>query len=117
MVSLNHMKKFLVLYRMDMAAMRKMMETTSAEDRKKGMAEWGEWMKKHMADFADMGGPTGKNTEVTKAGAAEMSNDVGGYSIVQAESKEAAIALLAENPHFSMPGAVIDVMEIVPMGM
>ena len=39
------MKKFLVLYRMDMAAMKKMMETTSAEDKKKGMDEWGMWMK------------------------------------------------------------------------
>ena len=35
------MKKFLVLYRMDMAAMRKMMGTTSKEEQQKGMAEWG----------------------------------------------------------------------------
>ena len=49
------MKKFLVLYRMDMEAMKKMMETTSDEDRKKGMAEWGAWMQKHSSDLADMG--------------------------------------------------------------
>jgi hypothetical protein len=109
------MKKFLVVYRMDMAAMKQMMETSSAEDRQKGMDEWRTWMQAHAADFADMGGPTGKNTHVTKGGAEEMSNDVGGYSVIQAESKEAAIALLADNPHFSMPGATIDLMEVVQM--
>ena len=111
------MKKFLVIYRMDMAVMKKMMEETSAEERQKGMAEWGAWMKKHMADMADMGGPVGKNTHVVKGSASEMSNDIGGYSVFQAESREAVVKLLADNPHFSLPGATVDLMEIVPMGM
>ena len=111
------MKKFLVLYRMDMAAMRKMMETTSKEEREKGMKEWGEWMKKNMAIFADMGGPTGKNMQVTPSGMTQVSNDIGGYSIVQAENAEAAAKILGGSPHFQMPGAVIDLAEIVPMGM
>jgi hypothetical protein len=111
------MKKFLVLYRMDMDAMKKMMETSSEEDRKKGMAEWGAWMKMHASDMADMGGPTGKNSHVTSSGAEEMSNDIGGYSVIQAESKEAAVMLLADNPHFKMPGATVDLAEVVAMGM
>ena len=102
---------------MDMAAMTKMMETTSKEEREKGMAEWGKWMKKNMAMFADMGGPTGKNMQVTAGGVTQVSNDIGGYSIVQAESQGAAAKLLADNPHFQMPGAVIDMMEVVEMGM
>ena len=110
------MKKFLVLYRMDMAAMKKMMETTSAEDRKKGMEEWGVWMKQNMAIFADMGGPTGKNMQVTAGGMTQVSNDIGGYSIVQAESAEAAAKLLADSPHFQMPGAIIDLAEIMQIG-
>jgi hypothetical protein len=110
------MKKFLVLYRMDMAAMRKMMEEASAEDRKKSMEEWSTWMKVHAGDFADMGGPLGKNTQVSKDGATEVSNDLGGYSVIQAESKEAAIKILAGGPHFSMPGAVVDLMEVTSMG-
>ena len=101
---------------MDMAAMRKMMEETSKEAREKGMAEWGTWMKKNMGIFADMGGPTGKNMQVTPGGSKQVSNDIGGYSIVQAESAEAATKLLADNPHFQMPGAIIDLAEIVPMG-
>ena len=109
------MKKFLVLYRMDMDAMQKMMAESSAEDRKKGMDEWGAWMKNHMADMADMGGPVGKNTHVVKGGASETSNDIGGYSVFQAQSKEAVVALLADNPHFSLPGSTVDLMEIVSM--
>ena len=101
---------------MDMDAMKKMMETSNAEDRKKGMEEWGAWMKNNMAIFADMGGPTGKNTQVTPNGVTQVSNDIGGYSIVQAESAEAAAKMLASNPHFQMPGAVIDLAEIVAMG-
>ena len=101
---------------MDMNAMRKMMETASAEDRKKGMDEWRTWMKKNMAIFADMGGPTGKNMQVTASGMTQVSNDIGGYSIVQAESAEAAAKLLAGNPHFQIPGAIIDLAEIVQMG-
>ena len=45
------MKKFLVLYRMNMAEMQKMMASTSAEERKKSMGEWEVWMKKNMASF------------------------------------------------------------------
>ena len=100
---------------MDMEAMRKMMTETSPEDRKKGMDEWNDWMQANAGIFADMGGPTGKNVQVTATGASEVSNDIGGYSIVQAESKEDAAEKLKTNPHFQMPGAVIDLAEIVSM--
>jgi hypothetical protein len=109
------MKKFLVLYHMDMDAMKKMMETTSKEQRDAGMAEWSTWMAAHKADLADMGGPVGKNTHMTPEGASEMSNDLGGYSVIQAESKDAAVALLKDNPHFKMPGATVDLMEVTAM--
>ncbi len=102
---------------MDMEAMKKMMETTSKEEREKGMAEWGVWMKEHAADFADMGGPVGKNTIVTTTDATEMSNDLGGYSVVNAESKEAVAKMMADNPHFHIPGSTIDVMEVVSMAV
>ena len=110
------MKKFMVVYRMDMAAANKMM-TENPELAKKGMEDWGIWMKKHEADFADAGAPLGKNTQMSATGSVEMSNDLAGYSILQAESKEAALAVLADNPHFQMSGATADVMEVVAMPM
>lgn len=109
------MKKFLALYRMDMAEMQKMMASTSAEDRKKGMGEWQAWMKKHGSSFADHGGPAGKTKRVAQGGVTDTKNDIGGYSIVQAESYEAAAALFRDNPHLSMPGATVEIMEILPM--
>ena len=109
------MKKFLVLYRMDMAEMQKMMANTSAEERKKSMGEWEVWMKKNMASFADSGGPVGKTKQAAASGAADIRNDIGGYSIVQAESHEAAAALFTDSPHLTMPGATVEVMEIMSM--
>ena len=109
------MKKFLVLYRMDMAEMQKMMANTSAEERKKSMGQWEVWMKKNMASFADHGGPVGKTKQVAANGATDIRNDIGGYSIVQAELHEAAASLFADNPHFTMPGATVEVMEIMSM--
>ena len=95
--------------------MQKMMSESTPEQRKQGMDEWNQWMQANASIFADMGGPTGKNTQVTPTGSSEVSNDIGGYSVVQAENKEAAIKALAGNPHFSMPGATIDLAEIMSM--
>ena len=66
------MKKFLVLYRMDMAEMQKMLASTSAEERKKSMGEWEVWMKKNMASFADSGGPVGKTKQASASGAIDI---------------------------------------------
>ena len=100
---------------MDMDAMRTMMETMTKEDQQKDMAEWGTWMKQNMSSFADAGAPVGKNTQVSASGSNQVSNDVGGYSIIQAESMEDASKILESSPHLKMPGAVCDVMELMPM--
>jgi ketopantoate hydroxymethyltransferase len=109
-------KQFLVLYRSDMEAMKKMMAEASAEDRKKGTEAWMNWMRAHQADLADMGAPVGKNMSVTANGSTDSSNDIGGYSVIQAESKDAAAKILSDSPHLQMKGASIDLMEIIPVG-
>ncbi len=100
---------------MDIAEMRKMMATLSKEDGAKQMAEWNEWTKAHAADFSDPGNGVGKNWKVSSAGVVQESNDVGGYSIVQAESAEEAAKIVATGPHLKMPGSACDVMEIISM--
>jgi hypothetical protein len=41
---------------------------------------------------------------------------VGGYSILQAESHDAAAKLFGkDHPHLQMPGAWIEIVEIMPM--
>ncbi len=109
------MKKFLAIYRMDAGEMQKMMANTTPEQRNKGMAEWEAWMKKKAANFADRGGPAGKTKKVAAGGVSDTRNDIGGYSIVQADSYDAAAALFADSPHLSMPGATVEVMEITSM--
>lgn len=109
------MKKFLVIYGMPAAAMAEMMKNSSPEEHKKGMDEWKQWMEANKDSFVDMGAPAGKNTRVTNEGATEVSNEIGGYSVMQAESKEDLIKVLAGNPHYNMPGAYIEVMESVAM--
>lgn len=109
------MKKFLVIYAMPAAAMKEMMESTNEEERENGMDEWVAWMESNRESFADRGNPAGKNTRVTKNDVIEMSNDIGGYSIMQGYSKEAVIEVLQMSPHFKMSNAYIEVMEVVEM--
>jgi hypothetical protein len=108
------MKKFLVLYRAPQASFEQMMQATPAQQ-KAGMDAWMAWAKKTGGSLLDMGGPLGKNLRVTPEGASQASNDLGGYSLLQAESKEALAASLKGHPHFMTPGGFIDVVEIMPI--
>ena len=110
------MKKFLVLFNAPVAAMAEMMKNSTPEQMKAGMEEWKHWMDGHKESFADMGAPLGKNLRVTANGAEQVSNEVGGYSVIQAESQEAVAKLLAGMPHFEIPGAYIEIMPLGDMG-
>lgn len=109
------MKKFIVLYMMPIATMDEMMKNSTPEQRKASMDGWVAWGKAHQADLVEMGTPVGKNKRVTASGVTDTRNEVGGYSIVQAESQDAAAKLFSDNPHLQMPGAYIEIMECMPM--
>jgi hypothetical protein len=108
------MKKFLVLYRAPTAAFEQMMKATP-EQQKAGMDAWMAWSKKSAASIVDMGGPLGKSLRVTNGGASPQKNDLGGYSVLQAESLEALGASLKGHPHFMMPDGFIEITELMPM--
>jgi hypothetical protein len=108
------MKKFLVLYKAPQSAFEQMKNATP-EQQKAGMEAWMSWGKKAAASIVDMGAPLGKSLKVTSGGASPSSNDLGGYSILQAESKEALAETLKGHPHFMMPDGTIDVVEIMPL--
>ena len=110
------MKKFLVLYKASQQAFEQMMKTSTPEMQKAGMEAWMAWTKKAGPSLVDMGSPLGKSMRVAKGGAASpVVNDLGGYSIMQAESKEALAATLKEHPHFMMPDSSIEIVEIMPI--
>ena len=108
------MKKFLVLYRAPLTAYEQMKKATP-EQQKAGMEAWMTWGKKAQSSLADMGAPLGKSIKVTPAGASDSKNDLGGYSIMQAESKEALAKTLEGHPHFMMPDGWIEVIEMMPI--
>jgi hypothetical protein len=108
------MKKFLVLYKAPTTSFEQMMKATP-EQQKAGMDAWMAWGKKATGAIVDMGAPLGKSLKVTPSGAVPTTNDLGGYSILQGESKEALADTLKGHPHFTMPGAFIEIVELMPV--
>ncbi len=109
------MKKFLVLYMASPASIDEMIKNTTPEQRQAGMDAWTEWMNAHKDVLADMGTPVGKNKRVTEDGASDVRNDVCGYSLVNAESYDAAVALFDDSPHFQIKGGYIEILECLTM--
>lgn len=109
------MKKFLVLYKAPTSAFEQMKNATP-EQQKAGMEAWMAWGKKAAGSIVDMGAPLGKSLRVTSGGGATpITNDLGGFSVLQGESKEALAETLKGHPHFMMPGAFIEIVEWMPM--
>ena len=110
------MKKFVVLYMASRADFEKMMENSTPEQQKKGMDAWMKWMDANKSSIVDGGAPLGKTKRVDSNGASNTKNEIGGYSIVQAESPDAATKLFGkDHPHLQMPGAWIEIIEIMPI--
>jgi hypothetical protein len=101
------MKKFMIFYMADPAAFETMMQNSTPETRKKGMEAWMHWMTAHKGSIVDGGAPLGKTRRVDANG---------GYSVVQADSHDAAAKMFSkDHPHLQMPGAWVEIVEIMPM--
>jgi hypothetical protein len=110
------MKKFLVLYMAKTADFNRMMKNSTPEQQKKGMDAWMKWMGDHKASLVDGGAPLGKTKRVDTKGASDIRNGIGGYSIVQAKTASAAAKLFGKrHPHLQMPGAWVEIVEIMQL--
>ena len=110
------MKKFLALYMANGAEFENMMKNATPEQQKQGMDAWMKWMGEHQKSLVDGGAPLGKTKRVDAKGASDAKNDVCGYSIVQAESADAAVKMFGKDqPHLQMPGAWMEIIEIMPI--
>ena len=113
------MKKFVVLYMAsgpEFEKMQKMMKNSTPEQQKKGMDAWMKWMNANKASIVEGGAPLGKTKRVDSRGASDTKNEVCGYSVVQAESHDAATKIFGnDHPHLQMPGAWIEIMDIMPL--
>ncbi len=99
--------------------MQAWMALPEAERRNKeqeGIAAWKAWMAQHQAAVSGMGGPLGKTKKITARGIEDVSNEMGAFMVVRAESHAAAAALFADHPHFTIfPGESIEVMPVLPI--
>jgi len=110
------MKNFLVLYMASVPEFEKMKKNSAPEQQKKGMDAWIKWMNANRTSVIDGGAPLGKTKRVDSNGASNTKNEIGGYSIVQAASHDAATKIFGkDHPHLQMPGAWIEIIEIMPI--
>jgi len=108
-------KKFLVLYQSTVPASEQMKNVTP-EQAKAGMDAWMSWAGRAGSGIVDMGSPVAAAAKLDgSTRVAAGSSQVGGYSILQAETKDALLNLLTNHPHFMAPGASIEVLEFLPM--
>lgn len=79
-----------------------------------GMASWKGWVDKHYSSIVTMGGPLGKTKKVTKGGIADISNQLGAFTVVRADSHEAAAKIFEKHPHFAIfPGDGVEIMPVL----
>ena len=91
-------------------------ETERRAKEQEGIAAWKAWVEKHHAAVSVMGGPLGKTKKITERGVADVSNEMGAFAVVRAESHTAAAKLFEDHPHFTIfPGESIEVMPILPI--
>ncbi len=112
------MKKFLVTYLAPAAVVdewKKSEPEKRKQDEEKMQGEWKSWMRAHAKVFADAGAGVGKTKRVTGKGTADARNDIMLYSVVEADSHDAAARTFEGHPHLQIPQSSIEVMEINPL--
>jgi hypothetical protein len=107
------MSKFMILYRAPVSVLEQMQSATP-EQQQAGMAAWRAWAEKVGYALADLGAPLAHTTHVGPGTAA--ADQVCGYSVLNAGSADEVETLLDGHPHLGMPGASIEVLELVPIG-
>jgi hypothetical protein len=110
----DDMKKFMALYMAPISSLEQMSNATP-EQMKSGMDAWKKWSDAHKEGIKEIGTPLGKTKTVTPQGITDTKNEVCGYTMVEADSHDAAAALFTDHPHLTMQGATIDVLECVSM--
>jgi hypothetical protein len=99
-----------------MAAWNALSEGERRAKEQEGIAAWKAWVEKHQAAIAEMGGPLGKTKKVDQGGIHDISNQMGAFAVVRADSHEAAAKLFEGHPHFAIfPGEAVEIMPVLPI--
>ena len=98
------------------AAWDALTETDRRARERDGIAAWKKWVDRNQNAIVAMGGPLGKTKKVTERGIDDTSNNIGAFTVVRAESHEAASKLFEGHPHFTIfPGDSIEIMPVLPI--
>ena len=113
------MKKFLAVYTGTPATMARWEALSESERQQRqvqGVAAWKKWASDNQAAIVEMGGPLSRTKLVSPDGITDVRNNLSAFTIVQAESQEAAAKLFMNHPHFAIfPGEGVEVMEVLPI--
>lgn len=115
------MKTFLAIYMGTAEAMTKsgwnaLDDATRKAREQKGMQAWGDWGTRHKSAILQMGGPLGRTKRASASGICDIRNNMTGYTVIQAESHEAAAKMFESHPHFAIfPGDSVEIMEVLPL--
>jgi hypothetical protein len=81
-----------------------------------GIAAWKAWVGRNEEAIVAIGGPLGKTKRVSEDGIADVGNALAAYTIVRADSHEAAARLFEGHPHFAIfPGEAVEIMPVLPV--
>jgi hypothetical protein len=113
------MKTFVAIYLGSEAASARweaLDEPTRTKREQAGMKGWHQWAADHAHSIVSMGAPLGKTKRVDARGIIDTKNVLAAYTVVQAESHEAAARLFLDHPHFMLfPGDSVEIMECLPI--
>jgi len=107
------MSRFMMIYKGEATDMADMTEEQAAGV----MAKWATWMQKVGPALVDLGTPFGPGASVVDDGSAGTASSLNGYSIVEAASLDAAVALADGHPYLSEGKAdyAVDIFELMPV--
>ena len=109
--------KFIAFYQIPASVMADWVKTDpntrkAAEEKMK--AEWHKWANDH-AKVIKLTEACGKTKRVEASGITDTRNDICLYTILEAESHEAATKIFENHPHLQIPQAYIEVMALRTM--
>jgi hypothetical protein len=108
-------KRFLVLYKSSTSA-SEMMASATPEQMQAGMEDWTRWSASAGEAIVDLGSPLGEASSVGGAASGSADAHITGFSILQADSRDAVTTLLEDHPHLKTPGdSSIAVLEVMSM--
>lgn len=90
----------------------------SEEAQKETMARWGAWMEKNQSSLVNPGNPVGMSKTVTANGVEDNGgpNPTSGFTIVKADSIDAAVDIAKSNPILA-DGGTVEVAELYNIEM